>query len=383
MNFEIAYKTLKYFSCGIMMFLILKYVVNDSMTMTDILLISIISMLIFAIVENGYSLVNGKNDKNDKKNNEDKLLENGQKTEMCKSFCEMKEHMENMGPINTEPNNIEPINTEPDNMGPSMVNPNISENDSMNSEINNAKMQMLMQQQEEQEDKQTQSMMPSVYSEEDGMDNYNQMKQIPEMSQVTQEMEYVRIPKVSQEMEYVRIPKVSQEMAYAKVPKVSQENGVKSDYDRFQKRFAEIIEERKQHNDDYIIKTGKIDRNSDASYTVNVQRRGPDMTSSGWRGRDGPMKESEMKYDVVSYHTVPPNLNTGSFEYGYSFLPPKDWYPTPPFPPVCVTEKQCPVCPVYTSGTNVDLKEWDSARRVTAPDEINVRYVEEKLNSGR
>jgi hypothetical protein len=48
-----------------------------------------------------------------------------------------------------------------------------------------------------------------------------------------------------------------------------------------------------------------------------------------------------------------------------------------------VTEKVCPVCPVYTSGTEVNLKEWNQTRRITPPDNINVNVIKEKLNSGR
>ena len=92
---------------------------------------------------------------------------------------------------------------------------------------------------------------------------------------------------------------------------------------------------------------------------------------------------SEMAYNYVDYNSMPVSYDTGSFESGYSFLPPEKWYPVPPHPPVCVTEKKCPVCPVYTNGTNIDLKEWDQSRRITPPDEINVNAIEGKLNSGR
>ena len=70
------------------------------------------------------------------------------------------------------------------------------------------------------------------------------------------------------------------------------------------------------------------------------------------------------------------------YEDGYSYLPPKDWYPQPPFPPVCVTDKQCPVCPVYTTGTPVDVKEWNDSIRITPPDNINTKFIK-KLNAGR
>jgi hypothetical protein len=70
-------------------------------------------------------------------------------------------------------------------------------------------------------------------------------------------------------------------------------------------------------------------------------------------------------------------------EYGYTFLPPANWYPTPPHPPVCVTEKRCPVCPIFTNGSSTDLKQWNESRRITPPDNIDVDAVTDKLNSGR
>jgi hypothetical protein len=85
----------------------------------------------------------------------------------------------------------------------------------------------------------------------------------------------------------------------------------------------------------------------------------------------------------MDYNNVPMSDDSGSFESGYSFLPPEKWYPVSPHPPVCVTEKKCPVCPVSTGGTYVDLKEWDQSRKISSPDQINVQRVEEKLNSGR
>jgi len=92
---------------------------------------------------------------------------------------------------------------------------------------------------------------------------------------------------------------------------------------------------------------------------------------------------NEMPY--TDYHHLPlsDNYKPDMFEYGYSFLPPEKWYPQPPFPPVCVSEKRCPVCPTNTTGTPIDVKEWHSSRRITPPDNINTDYIKEKLNSGR
>lgn len=106
------------------------------------------------------------------------------------------------------------------------------------------------------------------------------------------------------------------------------------------------------------------------------------IQSLGCREKDG-IIENELGYTDYNHIPLAEGYSNNDYEYGYSFLPPDKWYPQPPFPPVCVTEKKCPVCPVYTTGTPVDVKEWNSSRRITQPDRINVKYVEEKLNAGR
>ena len=86
----------------------------------------------------------------------------------------------------------------------------------------------------------------------------------------------------------------------------------------------------------------------------------------------------------TDYHHLPlaDNYKPSDFEYGFSFLPPEKWYPTPPFPPVCVSEKRCPICPVFTTGTPVDVKEWNSSSKIMPPDGINIDFIK-KLNAGR
>lgn len=60
----------------------------------------------------------------------------------------------------------------------------------------------------------------------------------------------------------------------------------------------------------------------------------------------------------VDFNTLPSDNGLEvSSEYGETFLPPKDWYPVPPHPPVCKPERSCPVCPVYTIGSPVDVRE--------------------------
>lgn len=270
MKLEIIHKMGKYLLCSFVVYFVLKYMSNEKMSESNIILLSLMTGLIFAIVESSLFLVENKQKQDDKT--------------QCESFCSIKEHMMNLD------NDINTVKKDLTNFASALTN-----------------------------------------SEE--------IKQ------------------------------------HAK-------KDLSTDYDKFQKRFSEIVEDRTEKNPQYKTDSEWISRNADASYTMYYKRRSPDIEAIGSRAEDGMIKD-DTKYNVISYNTVPPNVNQGSFEYGYSFMPPSNWYPTPPFPPVCVAEKKANVCPTYTSGTNIELKEWDSARRITPPDEINVKYVEEVLNSGR
>ena len=96
-----------------------------------------------------------------------------------------------------------------------------------------------------------------------------------------------------------------------------------------------------------------------------------------------PPYENDMEYVDANTLPVPKNYRSKDYEYGHSFLPPENWYPQPPHPPVCVTDKRCPVCPVYTEGVPIDVKEWDSSRTVTAPVDINLSYYKDKMKKSK
>jgi len=100
-------------------------------------------------------------------------------------------------------------------------------------------------------------------------------------------------------------------------------------------------------------------KNADGSYTMSTIN---------------PISQEPFSYNYTDYNTFPPSEGKTMFEYGYSFLPPANWYPTPVVPPVCVPSgPTCPVCPIYTGGTNLDLKEWNSSLSVTPPEQINIK----------
>ena len=78
---------------------------------------------------------------------------------------------------------------------------------------------------------------------------------------------------------------------------------------------------------------------------------------------------------------IPTEYKTLPQDEGWSIFPPEKWYPVPPHPPLCIVEKECPVCPVFTSGSHVDALEWRGASKILPPDNINMKYIAERLNS--
>ena len=102
------------------------------------------------------------------------------------------------------------------------------------------------------------------------------------------------------------------------------------------------------------------------------------IAASGGKTRND-LLVNEMIYS--DFNRLPPSFNDEDFEYGYSFLPPKDWYPLPPYPPVCVSNKNSPVQPVYLDTMTMDLKEWHETQKITPPDSINTAFVTNELNS--
>ena len=92
---------------------------------------------------------------------------------------------------------------------------------------------------------------------------------------------------------------------------------------------------------------------------------------------------NELKYGDYNY--VGP-INKGMINKEYTFVSPSNWYPIPPHPPVCVTNKSCTTCPVQISNGK-DYMQWapwdefDQARRFTGDMGINIDYVKNVLNN--
>jgi hypothetical protein len=102
-----------------------------------------------------------------------------------------------------------------------------------------------------------------------------------------------------------------------------------------------------------------------------------------------PTKEaetSEMKYTELPPEMHQPlgtydNTFTNDFDHGYTYLNTDKWSVPMRRPPVCIQEKECPVCPTFTTGTNMELKDFPMT--VNYPEKINVNYIQDKMNKMR
>lgn len=61
----------------------------------------------------------------------------------------------------------------------------------------------------------------------------------------------------------------------------------------------------------------------------------------------------EMEYTDANHLYVPPNYKTKPEDIGYVYLMPEKWYPKPPVPPVCMTNKKYYVSPVVAYDANL------------------------------
>jgi hypothetical protein len=91
----------------------------------------------------------------------------------------------------------------------------------------------------------------------------------------------------------------------------------------------------------------------------------------------GGYKDEMIYTDTHPFNTVP----LGTQLYGYTYLPPENWFRAYEKPPVCVTDQRCPVVPVYSGNGTSELMEFDSVNNVTQPEGINLRYVKKILNN--
>ena len=296
-NTELTYKLLKYFGQGTLIYFLFKYVPKEPMHDRDILLITLIVILAYAVFENISLLYEKENSRS---------LSSTQ----CNTQCVIKEELCNL------PKTIEHMS-------------------GSNNLVNN-----------------TNKLLPPI----------QQTVQQP-VQQPVQQL-------VQQPVQQLVQQPVQQSLQQTMQQQVNSHSNVNSEISQISQ-----ISQMPQ-----ITQKG-IKRNDDGSYTI-VPVKNSQYAHNSTRAEEDVMG-SEMAYNYTDYNSLPVSTTLDNWENGSSYLPPAQWFPVPPHPPVCVTEKVCPVCPTFTNGTDVSLKEWNQSRRISPPDNINVQYIQDKLNSGR
>lgn len=61
----------------------------------------------------------------------------------------------------------------------------------------------------------------------------------------------------------------------------------------------------------------------------------------------------EMEYTDANHLYVPPDYKTKPEDIGYVYLMPEKWYPKPPVPPVCMTNKKYDISPIVAYDANL------------------------------
>ena len=322
MNTELTNKLLKYLGQGIVIYLLFKYVPKEPMPNKDIILITIIVILAYAVFENLHALYY---------KNDSELLSQTQ----CNTKCTIKN--------NTPSKSLEHMGNLPTPTAATAVVSNSTE-----------------EEEEEDEDEEEEEVVVPVMPAVPVMPVMPAMSVMPEMPAMPVMPAMPAIQPPNEMIIKAENLEKQREKDLTDIKAAPINSGVYAN--------PEIIQ-------------GGIKRNPDGSFTI-IPNKNPQTQGSGSRATNDVMG-SEMPYNYTDYNTLPIPTTWDSYEEGSSFLPPAQWFPIPPHPPVCVQEKQCPVCPVYTSGTEVTLKDWNQTRRIMPPDNINVKYVQDKLNSGR
>jgi hypothetical protein len=96
---------------------------------------------------------------------------------------------------------------------------------------------------------------------------------------------------------------------------------------------------------------------------------------------------NDMRYNQLTDSQIQPlgsndmTMNN-SWENDYVLLNTDKWKVPVTNPYKCKQEKECPICPSLTNGYPVNVKDFNEARKIMPPDNINVDYIKDKLNSG-
>ena len=85
---------------------------------------------------------------------------------------------------------------------------------------------------------------------------------------------------------------------------------------------------------------------------------------------------------------VPRDYKYTKDDYGYNFIPPLNWIDLPNYGPIrvplCVSANgNCQVHATHTTGYPAYVKEWNESRKIMGPDNIDIIYIQDHLNTSK
>jgi len=99
--------------------------------------------------------------------------------------------------------------------------------------------------------------------------------------------------------------------------------------------------------------------------------------ASMYEGQPEDEYNEDSKFTNQSYKPLGQNGNgfTNAWDHDYILLNTDKWAPALNPPPVCKTEKTCPVCPNLTTGYPLMVRDFDSTRKITPDVNANLKEM--------
>ena len=73
---------------------------------------------------------------------------------------------------------------------------------------------------------------------------------------------------------------------------------------------------------------------------------------------------------------------TNKFEHGFQYLNTNKWKPPEYETNICKIDDKCSYCDDDIEDYPVDVSKWNYSRKILPRDNINIKYIEDKLNKG-
>ena len=96
---------------------------------------------------------------------------------------------------------------------------------------------------------------------------------------------------------------------------------------------------------------------------------------------------SDINYSIYSKQQTEPLGKfskdfTNKFEYGFQYLNTNKWKPPEYETNICKIDEKCSYCDDDIEDYPVDVSKWNYSRKILPRDNINIKYIEDKLNKG-